>query len=238
MVGRDYDPQRAKPRPTILLFKIMMHPANLLRLLPQTALWCAITALLSCQSYYQQELFDSDSEIQWYTYTPPPPPPPRVIRYSRVARNGIPPFREAALPARHEDFRRSGDYRLTFRTWKNDALLRGPGHKRVVIELTNQRGLCYVDEQIAMDFPVCTGVPSHITPTGIFHISEKDINHRSNLYNCPMPYFMRLTNGGIGLHVGDVYRAPASHGCIRTTRDACIALFNTLPYGTEVIITP
>lgn len=167
-----------------------------------------------------------------------PPPPPRPIRYPYVARNGIPPFREKSLPALHEDFRRSENYRLTFRTWKNDNLLRSSGRKHVVIELGNQRGLCYVDGQVAMDFPVCTGTAAHLTPIGSFHITEKDMHHRSNLYHCAMPYFMRLTNDGIGLHVGDVYRAPASHGCIRATRDACIALFNALPHGTEVTILP
>ena len=200
------------------------------------ALLCAALGAVSCQSYYD---YDYLGDTRWYTYTPPPPPAPppaRVVRYRHVARNGVPPFQEAALPIRHEDFRRSGDYRLTFRTWKNDALLHGAGHKRVVIELANQRGLCYVNEQVAMDFPVCTGTTSHNTPTGVFRISEKDVNHRSNLYHCAMPYFMRLSNDGIGLHVGDVYRMPASHGCIRTTRDACIALFNALPYGTEVTI--
>lgn len=209
-----------------------LHPVGAVYAL----LSAATTALMSCQMYD----YDYLAETQWYTYTPPPapaPPPARVVRYRHVARNGVPPFREAAPPASHDDFRRSGDYRLTFRTWKNDALLSGPGHKRVVIDLTNQRGLCYVNEQVAMDFPVCTGTTSHGTPTGIFRISEKDVNHRSNLYHCAMPYFMRLSNDGIGLHVGDVYRMPASHGCIRTTRDACIALFHALPCGTEVTIS-
>lgn len=206
------------------------------------ALLLAALGVQSCQMFYDD--YDYLADTQWYTYTPPPPKPQpaplpraRMVRYRHVARNGVPPFREAALPANYDDFRRSDDYRLTFRTWKNEALLKGPGHKRVVIDLANQRGLCYVDEQVAMDFPVCTGTSTHDTPTGSFRISEKDVNHHSNLYHCAMPYFMRLSNDGIGLHVGDVYRVPASHGCIRTTRDACIALFNALPYGTEVTIS-
>lgn len=194
--------------------------------------------LTSCQIYDDQVYDDT-----WQTYNPAPPvvtPPPvrRVVRWPHVARNGVLPFRESAPPANHDEFRRSDNYRLTFRTWKNDTLLHSPGQKRVVINLGNQRGICYVNEQVAMDFPVCTGVPSHITPIGTYRISEKDVHHRSNLYHCAMPYFMRLTNSGIGLHVGDVYRVPASHGCIRVTRDACIALFQALPSGTEVSIMP
>lgn len=198
---------------------------------------CAAAGLQSCQTYYDQGYEEPTVAYQWYTYVPPQPRP-RKVRYPHVARNGVPPFHEATPPPRHEDFRRSEDYRLTFRTWKNEALLQSPGQKRVVIELANQRGLCFVNDEVAMDFPVCTGTSTHGTPTGCFRISEKDVNHWSNLYDCPMPYFMRLTNGGIGLHVGDVYRVPASHGCIRTTRDACIALFNALPQGTEVMISP
>lgn len=166
----------------------------------------------------------------------PPPPAPIIVRYPHVARNGISPLREASPPADYASFRNSRDYRLTFRTWKDEGLMRSGGKKRIVIDLANQRGQCLVNEQVAMDFPVCTGVSSHLTPTGIFRISEKDIHHQSNLYHCPMPYFMRLTNEGIGLHIGDVYRMPASHGCIRMTREACIALFYALPSGTEVVI--
>lgn len=29
-----------------------------------------------------------------------------------------------------------------------------------------------------------------------------------------MPYFMRLTDSGIGMHVGPVFQTPQSHGCI------------------------
>lgn len=193
-------------------------------------LTAALAALSSCQTY-DQEYSDS-------LYQPRLPAPPKrlTVRYPHVARNGIAPFREAEPPARYEDFRSGENYRLTFRTWKDDALLRSDGKKQVVIDLANQRGVCLVDGRVAMDFPVCTGTRTHLTPTGVFRISEKDEHHWSNLYNCPMPYFMRLTNGGIGLHVGDVYRAPASHGCIRITRDACISLFRSLPHGTEVVI--
>ena len=89
-----------------------------------------------------------------------------------------------------------------------------------------------------MDFPVCTGRGAKSTPAGRFRIIEKQVEHRSNLYDCPMPYFMRLTWSGIGMHVGDVYRKPASHGCIRLPQVACEPLFRALPYGSRVEITP
>lgn len=167
----------------------------------------------------------------------PPPPQPIIVHCREAARGGILPARRDEIPADYDSFRSSRMYRLTFNTWVNDELLNRPGaEKTIVIELGNQRGQCLVDGQVAMDFPVCTGTSHHGTPTGNFRITEKDVHHYSNLYHCPMPYFMRLTNDGIGLHVGDVFRVPASHGCIRMTHEACTALFRTLPHGTRVCI--
>lgn len=104
------------------------------------------------------------------------------------------------------------------------------------IHLARQRGELLMDGRVAMDFPVCTG-RRNSTPEGHYHILEKDRAHRSNLYHVAMPYFMRLTYDGIGLHVGDVYSAPVSHGCIRLTREACVPLYRLLPVGTPVIIS-
>ena len=158
--------------------------------------------------------------------------------HSLRRRNGELPADEESIPQDYVDFRNSGGYRTSLRTWQDAERLRTSGQRCVVIELSNQRGQYFVDGQLAMDFPVCTGTPSHPTPTGAFRISEKDRDHRSNLYHCAMPLFMRLTNDGIGLHVGDVFRVPASHGCIRLTREACATLFHDLPHGTEVLIRP
>jgi len=140
------------------------------------------------------------------------------------------------ISAHYAEFRSGSSYPHTLSVWKDEQLLQSDGDKRVLISLGNQRGVFLVDGQIAMDFPVCTGMPKHPTPIGNFSITEKDADHWSNLYDCPMPYFMRLTNCGIGLHVGDVYRRPASHGCIRLTRDACIPLFHALGCGSKVDI--
>ena len=167
----------------------------------------------------------------------PPPPAPIIVRYQEAARNGIVPTGGGeTVPTDYNEFRNSTRYRLTFRTWMDPRLMEQPGEKSIVIELGNRRGQCFVDGRVAMDFPVCTGTSHHGTPTGIFRITEKDVHHFSNLYHCPMPYFMRLTNDGIGMHVGDVFRVPASHGCIRMTREACTALFRALPHGTQVCI--
>lgn len=120
--------------------------------------------------------------------------------------------------------------------YRNEPLLRRGGAPEVRIHLSRQRGELFMDGQLAMDFPVCTG-RQNSTPEGTYHILEKDRSHRSNLYHVAMPYFMRLTYDGIGLHVGDVYSAPVSHGCIRLTREACVPLYRLLPVGTPVYIS-
>lgn len=142
------------------------------------------------------------------------------------------------LPILHEDFTRLPGYPHTHSVWMNPELMQQQDATRKVrIHLRNQRGLYLVNNEVAMDFPVCTGRGNKRTPTGSFSILQKDIDHHSNLYDCPMPYFMRLTWGGIGMHVGDVYRTPASHGCIRMPRVACEPLYHALTYGSRVKIT-
>lgn len=207
------------------------------RRLLQLVAFCGFlaTSLNSCISDQQMQ----DRAAIYPAYAPQygrPSPQPRIVRVSEAARNGIPPGGENVVPGDYASFRSSTDYRTTFSTWRDDTLLNSDGQKSVVIELGNQRGQCFVNGAVAMDFPVCTGSGKHHTPTGIFHITQKDRDHRSNLYHCDMPYFMRLTGDGIGMHVGDVFRVPASHGCIRITRAACMDLFRALPHGTEVCI--
>jgi hypothetical protein len=55
----------------------------------------------------------------------------------------------------------------------------------------------------------------------------------------PMPYWMRLTSYGIGMHGGFIPEPgkPASHGCIRLPKEFVPILFDSVDVGTEVIIT-
>ena len=135
----------------------------------------------------------------------------------------------------------------------------------VEISLSEQRGLLLVNECIAMDFPVATGKRSHPTPSGEFQIRGKVKDYSSNLYGkivdatglvvvedadtrtdvplegttfqgARMPYWMRLTDSGVGMHVGYVPGRPASHGCIRLRPNTAVRLFNLLKVGTPVVI--
>src|SRR3546814_14734697 len=65
---------------------------------------------------------------------------------------------------------------------------------------------------------ISTGRKGFETPTGVFRILEKNVDHYSDLYDlAPMPFMQRLTWDGIALHGGQVPGHPVSHGCIRKT---------------------
>ncbi len=165
----------------------------------------------------------------------------------------------------YEAFVASADYRTSRDIWRGRAIeLYDPQHSRVEILLREQRGRLYIREQIAMDFPICSGrVGGSETPKGSFRISQKEKEYRSNRYGfymdadgnyvqsgavagkagpagttfkgSRMPYWMRF-NGAIGLHVGDVHREGDSHGCVRVPEEACSILFDKLAVGSAVIV--
>ncbi len=164
-----------------------------------------------------------------------------------------------------EAFIASPTYSQSRDMWRGAALQQyAPRKSRVEILLREQRGRLYINDQIAMDFPVCSGrVGGHETPRGKFHITEKKREHRSSSYGsfvgannvivkgdakswqkapqgshflgASMPYWMRF-NGAIGMHVGSVYRSGASHGCVRVPPEACSILFDKLSVGSTVIV--
>jgi lipoprotein-anchoring transpeptidase ErfK/SrfK len=137
----------------------------------------------------------------------------------------------------------------------------------VQINLSTQRGFLMVSDQVAMDYRVSTGRSSHKTPSGSFSITEKIRDKRSNLYGkilnssggvvkssadartdevpsggkflgASMPYWMRLTNSGVGMHKGNVGSRYASHGCIRSHYSAIPIVFAKTKIGTPVTVTP
>ena len=138
---------------------------------------------------------------------------------------------------------------------------------RVRIDLSEQTAYFYCGDLKVGQSRVATGKPGHSTPTGSFTIMEKVAHQRSNLYGriydssgnvvvgdadtrrhsvpsggkyvgAPMPYWMRLTGSGIGMHVGAIPNpgSPASHGCVRMPREMARTLFEKAPVGTRVTI--
>jgi hypothetical protein len=84
---------------------------------------------------------------------------------------------------------------------------------------------------------VSTGTSGHSTPSGVFTILEKKVDHYSKKYdNAPMPNMQRLTWSGICMHSGNLPGYPASHGCIRLPYDFSRLLFTLTAKGGTVVI--
>jgi hypothetical protein len=148
--------------------------------------------------------------------------------------------------------------------WKGDET---PGPVTVEIDLSEQKASIYRGGvNVGWTF-VATGKKGHATPAGKFKILEKIRHKSSNRYGvivnkngrvvdsdakagrdpvpeggrfvgARMPYWMRLTGYGIGMHMGPIPRPgqPASHGCIRLPEIMAEKLFSLAPVGTTVTI--
>src|SRR5215470_4749993 len=111
------------------------------------------------------------------------------------------------------------------------------GPFQIVISIADQRISLYENGTLIARSSVSTGVDGHPTPLGVFSVLSKEKWHRSNIYSAaPMPYMQRLTWSGIALHAGELPGRPASHGCIRVTKDFAIRLWHLTKRGTRVII--
>jgi len=106
----------------------------------------------------------------------------------------------------------------------------------VVVSISKQRVYLMVDNDVAIDSPISSGRHGRVTPTGSYTVSEKDKNHVSTIYHCPMKYFLRLSGMSFGLHVGQLPGYPASHGCVRLPEQVAKLLFQTATIGTPVTI--
>lgn len=135
------------------------------------------------------------------------------------------------------------------------------GEQRARVFKTGKKDLLAIETQIS------TGKQGHRTPDGRFKILEKTVDKKSTLYGkwvhgpsgatlvsdgdsrkrpatdgavfrgTDMPYWMRITPGGIGMHIGYVPQGPASHGCIRVPRQVQPLIFSKTRVGTPVTIT-
>ena len=107
----------------------------------------------------------------------------------------------------------------------------------IVVSLADQSLRAYNGNELVAYSNISSGKPGHETPTGTFTVSQKDVDHHSNLYeNAPMPFYMRLTDGGVGLHAGFIPGYPASHGCVRLPLGMARELYQHVEEGTPVEI--
>ncbi|HKP01802.1 MAG TPA: ankyrin repeat domain-containing protein [Chthoniobacterales bacterium] len=124
--------------------------------------------------------------------------------------------------------------------WQCVQMLLGGGPQpeqlRVEVSLAKQHMVVIKDGATVFETKVSTGRNGFTTKPGSYVITDKDRDHRSTIYKCPMPYFMRLSCRDFGMHEGVVQPYPASHGCIRLPGDAAKKLFAEIPVGTLVTI--
>ena len=139
-----------------------------------------------------------------------------------------------------------------------------PDRTHVVVSLAKQRVyLLDANNDVAIDSPISSGRPGHTTPAGSFHILAKEPEHFSNIYGnfvdrtgrvvrsgvsalidsapsgthfegAPMRWFMRLTDGGVGMHIGILPGYAASHGCVRLPSDIAPMIYQKVKTGTPV----
>jgi lipoprotein-anchoring transpeptidase ErfK/SrfK len=140
-----------------------------------------------------------------------------------------------------------------------------PNNSRIRVSLSKQRAYLLMGDEIVIDSPISSGKRAGMTPSGSFHVLENDKDHHSNVYGnfvdasgrivragvssridsapsgtrfagAPMKWFMRLTDEGVGMHVGILPGYPASHGCIRMPSVAAEMFYNHVKVGTPVVV--
>jgi hypothetical protein len=108
----------------------------------------------------------------------------------------------------------------------------------LIASIKKQRLRVYdADGEIATS-RISSGRPGFATPTGVFAILEKNVQHRSNIYSgAEMPFMERITWSGIALHAGVVPGYRASHGCIRLPYSFAKSLYQLTKIGSRVVVT-
>ena len=138
-----------------------------------------------------------------------------------------------------------------------------PSQVHVVVSLPKQRAYLLMGDEIVIDSPISSGKRGHTSPSGSFSVLEKDPNHHSSIYGdfvdhsgrvvragvsakidsapsgthfagASMLWFMRLTDEGVGMHVGILPGYPASHGCIRMPPEGAKLFYDHVKVGTPV----
>jgi len=111
--------------------------------------------------------------------------------------------------------------------------------KEIVVDLYQQKAYALQDGDIIFEGRISSGMAGRDTPERDYTILQKKRMHRSNLWPKPnggakMPYMLRLTNSGIAMHLGNVSRRAASHGCIRMSSSLAKKMYKWARVGTIV----
>jgi lipoprotein-anchoring transpeptidase ErfK/SrfK len=141
-----------------------------------------------------------------------------------------------------------------------------PDNSRIRVSIAKQRAYLLLGDEVVIDSPISSGKTARPTPTGSFHVLQKDLAHHSTVYGdfvdsagrtvrrgvsmhidsapsgthfvgAAMKWYMRLTDDGVGMHVGILPGYPASHGCIRMPSTAAEMFYNHVKVGTPVVVS-
>jgi hypothetical protein len=120
--------------------------------------------------------------------------------------------------------------------WAPEKAATGP--TLLIVNLDTQRAILFRNGVPIAASTLSTGRPGYETPTGVFTILQKHVEHYSSKYdNAPMPFMQRLTWKGVALHAGYLPGYPASHGCIRLPKEFARLLYGATKLGMTVVIT-
>src|SRR5262252_7712054 len=108
-----------------------------------------------------------------------------------------------------------------------------------IVSIKSQQVTFYDADGWILRAPVSTGTKGRETPSGVFALVDKEVDHRSNMYDDAwMPHMQRITWNGIALHGGPLPGYAASHGCVRMPFGFAEKLFDKVDLGMRVIISP
>ncbi len=120
--------------------------------------------------------------------------------------------------------------------WQPERSPNGP--LLVVVSLDDQTAYVYRNGVQIARSTVSTGRPGKETPTGVFTILQRKVEHESSIYKgAQMPYMQRLTWGGIAMHAGQLPGYPASAGCVRLPFEFSEKVYSVMQNGSTVVIT-
>ena len=147
----------------------------------------------------------------------------------------------------------------TYSYWDDDG---SSGSPHIVVNLDEQMAKFYRGQTLVGVAGISSGIEGRRTPAGNYKILEKVRDKYSTLYGhiedaygniinddatpqtpvppggkyvpAPMPFWMRLTNDGVGMHQGFLPGYAASHGCIRVDKKVIQNFYNAAYVGMPV----
>lgn len=146
--------------------------------------------------------------------------------------------------------------------WDGDGVSGAPS---ILIDLSDQTASFYKGDKLVGVSAISSGREGFGTPVGNYKILAKEPHHLSNLFGdyvdasgnvlvrnvdvkkdpkppggvfagAPMPFFMRLSSAGVGMHQGFLPGVPDSHGCIRMPERMVKIYYDNVSVGTPVRI--